>query len=447
MPKKIPFHRRMMPWLFTLIFLVFAPILVFYTAGYRWNPKKGIVEKNGTVILDTNPRGADIFMNGQLMKVTTPATLQNIAPGTYTIKFEKPGYYPWEKTLPVVQERVAFANDILLWPIMEPGLVAEGEIQKVFTNQNYDFLIALKMLNGKSQLFRYERDKIAETINLKEAIEIKSVTWDRSGEKALVEGTASSTAKTWLLVADPLNFSELTPGKYHFERSEMAGMDAEYKVSLNSNGAFSKVRHDNQIVDSYDDLVIKKLPNEENLILILATNAEEGLILPRGQWQFFTVNNKEIVLKDNDKWLRISTETNPYTTTQATAKCIHELVSSREINYLLVQDNELLLWRNLYDPELLHRQSEPIVSAGWHPDGLNIYFATKTEIRMMDLDNRDGRNQTTIANFDEIKDVVLIDTDLFIAGKKDQKAGVWKLPLVKQNSISPLGALDNAINF
>ncbi len=436
-----------MPWLFTLIFLIFAPILVFYTAGYRWNPKKGVVEKNGTVILDSNPNGADIFLNGQRVDQTTPATLQNVAPGTYTMRLEKTGYYPWEKTLPVTQERVTFANEVYLWPIFEPELLFEVEAQKVFTNPNNDFLIGLKNNSNKFSLLRYENERISEEIPLNEPIEIISLTWDRSGEKALIEGFSSSTAKTWLLTADPLKLSELTPANYHFERSELIGTDETYKLILNASGAFTKEKHENQIVDSYGDLTIKKLPDEENLVLLLTANAEEGLILPRGDWQFFLVDGNEMVLKDNEKWLRISTKSNPYTTTQANAKNIYSLTIKREVNYLLIQNNELSVWRNLYEPELLYRQSEPIIAAGWHLDGYNIYFATNNEVRMMDLDNRDGRIQTTIASFDEIKDVVLMDTDLYIAGTKNQKSGVWKLPLVKQTSISPLGLMDSVTKF
>jgi PEGA domain len=436
-----------MPWLFTLIFLIFAPILVFYTAGYRWNPKKGIVEKNGTVILDTTPRGANIFLNDQNIDETTPATLQNIAPGTYTIRVEKPGYHTWEKTLSVLQERVTFANEIFMWPQLEPELLFSQEISKIITNPDFDFLLGLKTINDEQILFRYEREKIAEEIGLNEKIVISSATWDRSGEKAIVEGYASSTEKVWLLQADPLEFTELPEGRYHFERSELVGMSEVYRLSLNSNGALTKVKHGDQVVDTYGDLEIRNLPNEENLVLLLSTNADEGLILPHGDWQFYAIDGKELLLKYRHRWLRISTDTDPYTNTQATAVILNPLEINRENSYLLQNNNELYLWHPLLEPELLYRQSEPIIATGWHPEGYSIYLATKNVVKMINLDSRDGRVQTVLATFDEIQDVVLVEDDLFITGTKENNTGLWKLPLVKSSNLSPLSALDNVMKF
>jgi hypothetical protein len=250
-----------------------------------------------------------------------------------------------------------------------------------------------------------------------------------------------------LLVADPLKITELSPAKYHFERSELIGTDLDYRLSLNAGGAFKKERHADQIMDSYGDLLIKKLPDEDNLVLLLTANADEGLILPRGNWKFFTVERNEIILNDNTLWLRIATESNPYATTRAEANKIYAFTIDRDLNYLLASNNELSLWRPMFDPELLYRQSEPIIAAGCHDSGHYVYYATKSELRMMDLDNRNGHIQTTIAWFDEINDAVLIDEELYIAGTKNQKTGLWKIPLVKPATLSPLGIIDGAIRL
>ena len=67
-----PFHRRILPWIFTIIFFVAAPALVFYTAGYRWNPKKEKIERNGTLIIDSTPADARVYLNGRDTGETTP---------------------------------------------------------------------------------------------------------------------------------------------------------------------------------------------------------------------------------------------------------------------------------------------------------------------------------------------------------------------------------------
>ncbi len=124
---RIPFHRRVFLWVFFITFVALAPAVVFYTAGYRWNPKKGAIERNGTLIIDTAPKGATIILNGKTLEDRTPVTIQNVAPGTYTIRLEYKDYHPWEKTLEVKAERVTFANNIRLWPVSEPALELAAE--------------------------------------------------------------------------------------------------------------------------------------------------------------------------------------------------------------------------------------------------------------------------------------------------------------------------------
>ncbi|MBD3281428.1 PEGA domain-containing protein [Candidatus Uhrbacteria bacterium] len=447
MARKIPFHRRVLPWLFTIIFLVFAPILVFYTAGYRWNPKKGMVEKNGTLILDSTPRGADIYLNGQTIDDKTPATLQNVAPGTYDIRLSKSGYHDWKKTLNIIQERVTFANEIILWPDENPTLALEEEAYDLFTNPDFDYVFGFRRANGDSYVFRIEKDALVEEKRVARQIDAERITWDRGGEKAIITGYTSNTAGQWLLSAEPLNLTELPEASYHFERSELVGMDETYRVNLNANGALSKQLHNEQIIDSYDDLVIKQLDAQDNLVLLMEPNAEQGLILPSGAWRFYTSENGEIILDDGDAWLRIDTRTNPFTTTRARADEIHALEIDRESYYLLELSNELYLWPPLLEPELLHRQSSPIINAGWHQDGLSIFYATDKQVTMMNLDNRDGRLQTKLAEFDQIKDVIAFEDTLYISAVKENKAGIWTLPLVKSSNLSPLSAVDGIISF
>ena len=110
-----PFHRRILPWIFAIVFIASAPVLVFYTAGYRYNPLKEKIERNGTMIFDSKPSGATILLNGTATGKTTPVTVQDVVPGRYVIRYEKDGYWPWEKQLDVLPELVTFANDVRLW--------------------------------------------------------------------------------------------------------------------------------------------------------------------------------------------------------------------------------------------------------------------------------------------------------------------------------------------
>ncbi|MCR4278465.1 MAG: PEGA domain-containing protein [bacterium] len=118
-----PFHRRILPWVFASLFLASAPVLVFYTAGYRWNPKKDKVERNGTLIVDTKPTGAFVFLNENNTNEQSPITIQNIRPGEYIIQLKKSGYHSWQKKLDLKASIVTFASNIHLWKETNPTLL------------------------------------------------------------------------------------------------------------------------------------------------------------------------------------------------------------------------------------------------------------------------------------------------------------------------------------
>lgn len=97
-----------------LLFLVFGTALVIlYGKGYRFSLGDGRAEIAGTGLLVTTsiPNGASVYINGHLTTATDNTI--NLAPGWYTIKIAKDGYFPWEKKIHVQAEIVAKAEALL----------------------------------------------------------------------------------------------------------------------------------------------------------------------------------------------------------------------------------------------------------------------------------------------------------------------------------------------
>jgi len=53
----------------------------------------------GRMLVDSDPRGAEIFLNGVSTGQYTQTTIENLFPGTYNVKFKRPGY--WDDSLSV----------------------------------------------------------------------------------------------------------------------------------------------------------------------------------------------------------------------------------------------------------------------------------------------------------------------------------------------------------
>lgn len=90
--------------------------VVLYGTGYRFGFQKGkpTVSKTGILVSNSEPRGAQVFIDGHLTTATD--TTLNLTPGEYTVKIVKDGYFPWEKRLRI-QEKVVTVADARLFPI------------------------------------------------------------------------------------------------------------------------------------------------------------------------------------------------------------------------------------------------------------------------------------------------------------------------------------------
>lgn len=99
----------------TLI-LIGTGIGIYYAKGYRFdlgNPK-AILQGTGLLVLTSKPDGSRVLINGHLTTATNNTI--NLQPGTYQVRIEQDGYFPWQKTIEVKQETVSQAN-ATLFPI------------------------------------------------------------------------------------------------------------------------------------------------------------------------------------------------------------------------------------------------------------------------------------------------------------------------------------------
>ena len=81
---------------FALIFLIAVPLVILTTAGYRYNWKRGTLEKTGIIKFVTKPTGARVWLDGQPLARTTPLSEFRLLPEDYDIRIEKDGYFDYQ---------------------------------------------------------------------------------------------------------------------------------------------------------------------------------------------------------------------------------------------------------------------------------------------------------------------------------------------------------------
>lgn len=443
---KIPFHRKVLPWLFTIIFLIMAPAVVFYTSGYRWNPKKKVIERNGTLIVDTIPTGAGIKLNGKKIPETTSVTLQNMAPGSYKIELELKNHHPWSKTLWIEPERVTFISGVYLWPINEPEYLGYTDLISIFGDaDSSSSLLVSKPVDNATSIWTLDEKTSApaKQISVKENIDVFQVDWNPyDAAQALIYGYVSNTTAVWLINFEDLSANKLPWGYYHWQSKELIGYTDAYKLSIRKDQTVSRETKISSVKDEIQDYKILELPQATGLILTKGEEAEEGSILPNGAWNFWNIHNDIIILRDQNKWLWIDTNQEPAIISQAEGDWLNPVTVKRKTKYAFKINNEAWIWQE-NNPELIYRQSDPLVGVAWHPQGRDLVVAGKNEITMFNLDSRDGRCKTTLAQFDNLQAVTILQDSIYVIGQKHGLQGLWKIDLSakKSNVIRPLSNL------
>lgn len=107
--------RRGFFYLYLLLFLLTSPLVVLYTAGYRFDFHTVSFVKTGALAVSTDPRGAHVVLNDDRKLTRTPSILKNILPGTYTLRVSKDGYHEWRREITVRSRETTMVDEILLF--------------------------------------------------------------------------------------------------------------------------------------------------------------------------------------------------------------------------------------------------------------------------------------------------------------------------------------------
>src|SRR3989339_1427030 len=181
--------RRAIALAFIIAFFITAPLLIFYTAGFRYNFKKAQVQRTGTLIIKTTPKSAQVSLNSKVLTATTPIRENNVLPDEYEIKINKAGYYPWQKKLDIRPQETTFIEDVLLFPQSQSEKISDNKISflsfspggsyALFETQEFeqDFLYLLNLNNFRQKLI-FNNDKSWKDL---------SVLWAEDDSKALIK--------------------------------------------------------------------------------------------------------------------------------------------------------------------------------------------------------------------------------------------------------------------
>ncbi len=196
-------RTRKILFLFLLIlFLIAAPLTVFYSLGWRldWKTKKVI--QPGVFYFKVWPRSAEVYLDGGLKEKTDfffgSVLIENLLSKKYDVEIKKQGFHSWKKTLEIKKREVTEAKNIVLIPQNPNFTVLTKEIEEFFFSPDKEKIILKEVSNkdSKSQgwaLKLFEIDKkvkshlIDETDISKEKVHLFDLKFSPDSNKILLE--------------------------------------------------------------------------------------------------------------------------------------------------------------------------------------------------------------------------------------------------------------------
>ena len=116
--KAVKTEQKIRAFLFYVSVAAFClglPAILSSALGYKFDRRTFKFTRTGLIAIKTQPPGAAVYFDRQLLAETTPATLDELLPGTYDVRLELENHYPWESPVRVEAGKVTRLERIILF--------------------------------------------------------------------------------------------------------------------------------------------------------------------------------------------------------------------------------------------------------------------------------------------------------------------------------------------
>ncbi len=352
--------RQILFFFFAGAFLVSAPLVVLYTAGYRLSLNNYRVLETGAVASSTSPRGATVLIDGKKESAKTPTVIQNVLPHDTRVRFERAGYISWEQTVPVSAGRTTYVSAILYADTTPEKLTSFG-VGSVFArsiNGRYLFAVTPELDGSTITLY----DDLTHFSKKLGTLPISSTPYT---------ATYNESKNLFVLWQNGLPFEGFTVSGEKVSASVFSANDENAPIVLVNNGKNIEVHP-------------------------VRDNSKTLALLPDGTYNVVAFDDEFAVLKDERKMLTVlSLSGNNVVTLDSSASIISWLP---DLHFLAWSDG---IEVSSYDATtgektFFTRQSDLITNLAWHPSGSAVLVGTSTHINAIDKDAFNGRVSTIL---------------------------------------------------
>ncbi|MDD5252060.1 MAG: PEGA domain-containing protein [Patescibacteria group bacterium] len=412
-------HRLIILVIFLLAFAVAAPAVLLVTAGYRYDWKSNRVEKTGIIKLDSQPRGATVFINGRPQKEITPTSIFRLLPGDYDVRLELDGHLPWTKTLRVTSGATAISGIVPLFKSDIPSLVTLADPESgVLSDDGETAAYLTKRGTGLTELAARDLRTGTETVleRFPDGCIGCRLTMAPKGNRLLLEIRDQAGQTHWRIFsptagpdAKPVETALLpTATNPHWSsdgnRLSFTAPETAFVVEA-SDGSFGLAYAAPGLMDAaikghdlltlrrqFPGVMLEKMPAD-------GTGLRETVAwLPPGAYSFEGTDGRYLLLAEsNSRRLllldfpagRIATDYNANRGAWENADGTGRLA--------VWNDFELLVADSAGQSQIITRLGSQLAECAWHPAKADLIYATGNGLTAIELDDRGNRNVFELA--------------------------------------------------
>ncbi|MEK7625076.1 MAG: PEGA domain-containing protein [Patescibacteria group bacterium] len=152
---------------FIAAFFIISPVVILYSAGYRFDFKNGLLLETGSLSVDILPLTATVYLDGLKIDQAMPIRLNNLTPHKYNLKISASGHYDWEKQIEISRNKTTYIKEFILLKKSKPKLItpdtaagisisASGRYlaYSIFRNNETELVIEDEQKKNKNLIFR-----------------------------------------------------------------------------------------------------------------------------------------------------------------------------------------------------------------------------------------------------------------------------------------------------
>ncbi|MDO8529634.1 MAG: PEGA domain-containing protein [bacterium] len=446
MSKKIFF------WFLVALFFTTAPLVIFYSIGYRFNPQRGIFVYTGSLSIKSNPQNVEVYIDGKIEnktinRINNSYHLGGIKPGEHLIEVNAPGFNSWNKKIAVNSgTSTEFWNVVLTrsdyarksYPttgiekfFFDPGKrmiaytqnigqgfsvnildISANKSETVFTSSEYSFIddekenmewapkiqsvIIPAIKNNEKTYFIVDigREKIENIKDLTGADKIEKVRWDKNNKNFIF----------YLLEGDLHYMDTQNPSENKIIAKGVSSYDISsgyvYFFRL-SNGIIYRANPEGnedsqQITTSAPDNM-----NDPNYKITVYDQDRIALLNKSGELYIYNNGGR------NNYFQRLASGISETQFSNDGKKMIYW--NDREVSVYFTRDWEVQPWRSENEQKEIIRFSEKINNVQWSKDYEHVIFSVRNKIKTAEIDNRGQNNIQDILSLDSDKTRIVSD--------------------------------------